>query len=80
MGKIVAFLASEAASYINGADIQADGGFAQIELATLPVQHPAQVLHARRTAPDMTDKSFKPETPPEAPYTAGDNAPAVPRS
>jgi NAD(P)-dependent dehydrogenase (short-subunit alcohol dehydrogenase family) len=30
MGKIVAFLASEAASYINGADIQADGGFAQI--------------------------------------------------
>jgi NAD(P)-dependent dehydrogenase (short-subunit alcohol dehydrogenase family) len=30
MGKIIAFLASEAASYINGADIQADGGFAQI--------------------------------------------------
>jgi len=30
MGEIVAFLASEAASYINGADIQADGGFAQV--------------------------------------------------
>ena len=30
MGEVVAFLASEAASYINGADIQADGGFAQI--------------------------------------------------
>jgi len=26
----VAFLASDAASYINGADIQADGGFAQV--------------------------------------------------
>jgi NAD(P)-dependent dehydrogenase (short-subunit alcohol dehydrogenase family) len=30
MGGIVAFLASDAASYITGADIQADGGFAQI--------------------------------------------------
>ncbi|MFM0290868.1 SDR family NAD(P)-dependent oxidoreductase [Paraburkholderia megapolitana] len=30
MGAIVAFLASDAASYINGADIQADGGFAQV--------------------------------------------------
>ena len=30
MGKIVAFLASDASSYINGADIQADGGFAQV--------------------------------------------------
>jgi NAD(P)-dependent dehydrogenase (short-subunit alcohol dehydrogenase family) len=30
MGEIVAFLASDAASYINGADIQADGGFAQV--------------------------------------------------
>ncbi|NTC82545.1 MULTISPECIES: SDR family NAD(P)-dependent oxidoreductase [Rhizobium/Agrobacterium group] len=30
IGDIVAFLASDAASYINGADIQADGGFAQV--------------------------------------------------
>ncbi|PCE23972.1 oxidoreductase [Paraburkholderia acidicola] len=30
IGAIVAFLASDAASYINGADIQADGGFAQV--------------------------------------------------
>jgi NAD(P)-dependent dehydrogenase (short-subunit alcohol dehydrogenase family) len=30
MGDIVAFLASSASSYINGADIQADGGFAQV--------------------------------------------------
>lgn len=30
MGAVVAFLASDAASYINGADIQADGGFAQV--------------------------------------------------
>jgi NAD(P)-dependent dehydrogenase (short-subunit alcohol dehydrogenase family) len=30
MGAIVAFLASDAASYITGADIQADGGFAQV--------------------------------------------------
>ncbi|KAA0693698.1 SDR family NAD(P)-dependent oxidoreductase [Neorhizobium sp. P12A] len=30
MGEIAAFLASDAASYINGADIQADGGFAQV--------------------------------------------------
>jgi NAD(P)-dependent dehydrogenase (short-subunit alcohol dehydrogenase family) len=30
MGEVVAFLASEAASYINGADIQADGGLAQV--------------------------------------------------
>jgi NAD(P)-dependent dehydrogenase (short-subunit alcohol dehydrogenase family) len=30
IGGIVAFLASDAASYINGADIQADGGFAQV--------------------------------------------------
>jgi NAD(P)-dependent dehydrogenase (short-subunit alcohol dehydrogenase family) len=30
MGEIVAFLASDAASYINGADIQADGGLAQV--------------------------------------------------
>lgn len=30
MGEIVAFLASDAASFINGADIQADGGFAQV--------------------------------------------------
>jgi NAD(P)-dependent dehydrogenase (short-subunit alcohol dehydrogenase family) len=30
MGEIVAFLASNAASFINGADIQADGGFAQV--------------------------------------------------
>jgi NAD(P)-dependent dehydrogenase (short-subunit alcohol dehydrogenase family) len=30
MGEIVAFLASDASSYINGADIQADGGFAQV--------------------------------------------------
>jgi NAD(P)-dependent dehydrogenase (short-subunit alcohol dehydrogenase family) len=30
MGEVVAYLASDAASYINGADIQADGGFAQV--------------------------------------------------
>lgn len=30
MGDVVVFLASDAASYINGADIQADGGFAQV--------------------------------------------------
>jgi len=30
MGQVVAFLASDAASYINGADIHADGGFAQV--------------------------------------------------
>lgn len=30
MGDVVAFLASEASSFINGADIQADGGWAQI--------------------------------------------------
>jgi NAD(P)-dependent dehydrogenase (short-subunit alcohol dehydrogenase family) len=30
MGEIVAFLASNASSYINGADIQADGGFTQV--------------------------------------------------
>jgi NAD(P)-dependent dehydrogenase (short-subunit alcohol dehydrogenase family) len=30
MGEIVAFLASDVSSYINGADIQADGGFAQV--------------------------------------------------
>jgi len=30
MGEIVAFLASDASSYINGADIQADGGFALV--------------------------------------------------
>jgi NAD(P)-dependent dehydrogenase (short-subunit alcohol dehydrogenase family) len=30
MGEIAAFLASDAASYVNGADIQADGGFAQV--------------------------------------------------
>jgi NAD(P)-dependent dehydrogenase (short-subunit alcohol dehydrogenase family) len=30
MGGIVAFLASDVSSYINGADIQADGGFAQV--------------------------------------------------
>jgi len=30
MGAVVAFLASDAASFINGADIQADGGFAQV--------------------------------------------------
>jgi NAD(P)-dependent dehydrogenase (short-subunit alcohol dehydrogenase family) len=30
MGEIVAFLASDASSYIHGADIQADGGFAQV--------------------------------------------------
>jgi len=30
MGEVIAFLASDAASYINGADIQTDGGFAQV--------------------------------------------------
>jgi NAD(P)-dependent dehydrogenase (short-subunit alcohol dehydrogenase family) len=30
MAEVVAFLASDAASYITGADIQADGGFAQV--------------------------------------------------
>jgi NAD(P)-dependent dehydrogenase (short-subunit alcohol dehydrogenase family) len=30
MGDVVAFLASDASSYITGADIQADGGFAQV--------------------------------------------------
>jgi NAD(P)-dependent dehydrogenase (short-subunit alcohol dehydrogenase family) len=30
MGEIVAFLACNASSYINGADIQADGGFTQV--------------------------------------------------
>jgi len=30
MGNVVAFLASDASSYISGADIQADGGFAQV--------------------------------------------------
>lgn len=30
MGDIVAFLASDASGFINGADIQADGGFAQV--------------------------------------------------
>ena len=30
MGDVVAFLASDASSFVNGADIQADGGFAQV--------------------------------------------------
>lgn len=30
MGAVVAFLASDAASFVNGADFQADGGFAQV--------------------------------------------------
>jgi NAD(P)-dependent dehydrogenase (short-subunit alcohol dehydrogenase family) len=30
MGRIAVFLASDAASFINGADIQADGGYAQV--------------------------------------------------
>jgi NAD(P)-dependent dehydrogenase (short-subunit alcohol dehydrogenase family) len=30
MGSVVAFLASDASSYLTGADIQADGGFAQV--------------------------------------------------
>ncbi len=30
MGEVVAFLASDASSFVNGADIHADGGFAQV--------------------------------------------------